>query len=331
MTPKQPFDIDSKFVSYAAYGPPASPMLLRNGGVDLAGGTDGTFSGGISLLHLTLGSNPPVLTPQSTQAMRLGPESLGVVAIATDGTAFYTIDEYQVHHVTGRISAWSALNELERSSDLVDLGGPALLEVTNGLLFALYGYVSTPSPNSEMLIADASSGAVLWARLVEGATTSGTSYACGFAYALTHGYDYAAYAGTTVTMLPLDGQPESTATVDADSAPGLYPWPYDPRTVAVLWRRPNFMPETDGGCAVHLALVRDDGTVSSTQTFPHACNFPIASESDTMPELAVGSFGALLHDGAGNFQLLDASGAPIGDQHRARFVSERRHRRRRRR
>lgn len=301
LTPKQPIALDPSFVDDAS----AELVAARGGGLEI-------LSAAGDLVHLDVGGSPPVVTVASTSHL-LPAGDRAFMGAATDGHYLYACAERGGGLPVNDELVHDETNTLVESFGVYDsIEGYCMLAARDGLALTAYIGWNQTSPSAQVypgaaLLADATG--IRWWRGGLGAPFGATAYGCGFAYVAPTDGNWRPPA--VVTMLPLDGASEtSSAPLDIDWEGPLYPWPYDARTVALL-TRPEASGATQGQCPIRIDLVHDDGTLE-TRITPHDCAFPIATEGQVVASLAMASFGAVLHDGAGNFQLLDAHAQPIG-------------------
>jgi hypothetical protein len=293
---KQPIALDAAFVDDDS----AELVTERGGGLEILGAGQ--------LVHLDLVGTPPVATPRAPVTL-LAPDHHAFMGAATDGHLLFACAEHDNGFPVVDESIRDESNALLASFDLPrSIQEYCVVGARDGLALTAYDAVSySESDHPGAVVLEDASG-IRWWRGGLGAPFGAAAYGCGFAYVAPTDGRWAPPG--TVTMLPLDGAPEVSVPLDNLWEGPLYRWPWDARTVALLTRGNNY-DDPSASCPIRIDLVRDDGT-STKVTFDHDCAIPIASEGDDPAAFAMATFGAVLHDGAGNFQLLAANAKPIG-------------------
>ncbi len=299
VTPKQPIDLDAAFV----YG----VVLVAKQGPNLE-----LVAGDGRLVRLAVASDPPVAQMTTQGQLHLATNDVGFTAAATDGFNLYGCAEHDQPRFGGTFYSYDSL---DASSGTIELTGyvqnrPSVA-ARDGLALVGYNIVAhtTEATNGRVFLTDGAK--ILWDRVGIGLPYAATSYECGLAY-VSAGNGHYSITPALLTMLPFDGRPEASASFDLEWEPLLYSWPYDAQTVAILTRPDGPGSSPSAQCQITIRLVNEDGT-ARTRTIDHDCNFPIASEGHVQASLTMASFGAVLHDGAGNFQLLDENASPVGE------------------
>lgn len=292
---REALDIDARLLVHEWY---PDAFVQHGAGFALAGGT--------SVLELSRVGDPPTLV---RTAQRSFPQLGGMVGVAGGDRWLHILGEepWTLHY--------ALLDESDAIMATVDLenewhpGFLAAREDVGVVGYTTFTRIGETEPSmNEGLLYGIAAGTARFRRAGVAPPGAGVAYGCGFSHL---------DEGNVLAMLPLDGRAESAMPVEPQRGEisVLYPWPYDPHVVAILERDLNYksaMPNESESCPITLALFRDDSSVVTTHTFPHDCVFPLASYVRVMSALAFTSFGPVLHDGSGSFQLLDVDGAPVG-------------------
>ncbi len=272
VTPREPVPFSSI---------PAGPLLLRNGAIDV-------IEAPSLLQHYALDGSPPRF--HATNNMLFTPPIAYGGVVVTDGQDLFGYSS----GAEPRFLSWDASNHL-----VADVSVDAQFNFVDGIAaFQGLAFVALSSTIGSSFVVD-SSGAI-------GAPQSTSDilpyvYGCGFV--LGDGQS----PNRSLTMMPLDGRAQLTATIPAYADPTR--WPYDSHGVALAtFSNPEQVFDGGGPCIVTVHVIFDDGRQELARDIPADCR-PFSYKA---PTILTTSFGAVLYMGNGTFVLLDTDASPVG-------------------